>query len=73
MAKEHIYVISYTKDDGWKINTELEEECFSNGTIFDTETNEWEYGYLGDGEFHEDEQEITAQLSKALRQMNGED
>jgi hypothetical protein len=73
MSKEHHYVIVYREETGWEIDTDSEEARFPDGTIFNTETNEWEYGYLGDGEYNKDEKAITWQLSKAIGQMNGDD
>jgi hypothetical protein len=73
MTKEHHYVIVYREGTGWDIDIDTEESAFPDGTIYNTETKDWEYGYLGEGEYNKDEQAITEQLSKALRQMNGED
>lgn len=73
MSKEHHYVIVYREDTGWEIDIDTEESAFPDGTIFNTETKEWEYGYLGEGEYNKDEQAITWQLSKAIAQMNGDD
>ena len=72
MSKEYTYVIVYKEGEGWEIDTESEEQFFPNGTIYDTNTREWEYGYLGDGEFNADEKAVTEQLCKALDTMNGE-
>ena len=73
MSKEYTYVIVYKEGEGWEIDTESEEQFFPNGTIYDNETTEWEYGYLGEGEFNANEKAVTEQLCKALAIMNGED
>ena len=73
MAKEYHYAIVYREDTGWDIDIDVEESAFPNGTIFNTDTREWEYGYLGAGEYNAEEQAVTEQISKALRQMNGDD
>ena len=73
MSKEYHYAISYSQDTGWIINIDVEESAFPNGTIYNTLTEEWEYGYLGEGEYDANERDVTDQLSKALRQLNGED
>lgn len=72
MAKEYTYVIVYKEGEGWEIDTESEEHFFPNGTIYDTDTRKWEYGYLGEGEFNANEKAVTEQLCKALDTMNGE-
>ena len=73
MSKEYTYVIVYKEGEGWEIDTESEEQFFPNGTIYDNETKQWEYGYLGDGEFNANEEAVTEQLCKAISIMNGED
>ena len=72
MSKEYTYVIVYKEGEGWEIDYESEEQFFPNGTIYNTETTQWEHGYLGDGEFNADEKAVTEQLCKALDTMNGE-
>ncbi len=73
MSKEYTYVIVYKEGEGWEIDIESEEQFFPNGTIYDNETTEWEYGYLGDGEYNANERAVTEQLCKALAIMNGDD
>ena len=73
MAKEYSYVIVYKEGDGWQIDTESEEQFFPNGTIYDSDTTLWEYGYKGEGEYDSNERAVTEQLCRALRQMNGEE
>lgn len=73
MSKEYTYIIVYKEGEGWELDTDSEEQFFHNGTVYDTETKQWEHGYLGDGEFNANEKAVTEQLFKALRQMNGED
>jgi hypothetical protein len=73
MSKEYTYVIVYKEGEGWEIDTESEEQFFPNGTIYDNKTTEWQFGYLGEGEYNADEEAVTEQLYKAIRQMNGED
>jgi hypothetical protein len=73
MSKEYTYVIVYKEGEGWDIDTESEEQFFPNGTVYDAETREWEYGYQGDGEYNANERAVTEQLCKALAIMNGED
>ena len=71
MSKEYTYVIVYKEGEGWEIDYESEEQFFPNGTIYNTETTQWEHGYLGDGEFNGGEEEITETLTSALEILNG--
>ena len=71
MSKEYTYVIVYKEGEGWEIDYESEEQFFPNGTIYNTETTQWEHSYLGDGEFNGREEEITETLSSALELLNG--
>jgi hypothetical protein len=71
MSKEYTYVIVYKEGEGWEIDYESEEQFFPNGTIYNRETTQWEYGYLGDGQFNGRELEITETLTSALELLNG--
>lgn len=68
--KEHHYVVSWSEKSGWSINVDLEELAFPSGSIFDHETNEWEYAYKGDGEYVDNEQELSEQLIDILETHN---
>jgi hypothetical protein len=58
------------KTNRWNIDIDTEEQVFNEGSIYNTETREWEYGYAGDGEFIGREEEITEALSKFLDKQN---
>ena len=73
MSKEYNYIILYRDGVGWELDWASEEQFFHNGTIYDTETKQWEHGYQGEGEYNTDEKAVTEQLVKALAIMNGED
>lgn len=64
--KEHHYVVSWSEKSGWSINVELEESAFPNGTIYDHETHEWSNAYKGEGEWQDNEQELTEELQSIL-------
>jgi hypothetical protein len=64
--KEHHYVVSWNEKSGWSINVELEESAFPNGTIYDHETHEWSNAYKGEGEWQDNEQELTEELQSIL-------
>jgi hypothetical protein len=64
--KEHHYVVSWNEKEGWIINAELEESAFPDGTIYDHETHEWSNAYKGDGEWQDNEQELTEELQSIL-------
>jgi hypothetical protein len=66
MSRQYHYVVSYTEGEGWAIDTDSEEARFPDGTIYDIENGEWQFGYLGDGKFNGREQELTEQLMKML-------
>ena len=64
--KEHHYVVSWNEKSGWSINVELEESAFPDGTIYDHETHEWSNAYKGEGEWQDNEQELTEELQSIL-------
>jgi hypothetical protein len=69
MSKEHIFVIKYTNEKGWEWDTDLEER-FDDGTIYDTETNEWIPAHVGQGEYVDNDDDIGENLGKWLRMAN---
>jgi hypothetical protein len=68
--KEHHYVVSWSEKSGWSINAELEESAFPDGTIYDHDSKEWSVSYKGDGEWEENEQDLTEQLQDILETHN---
>ena len=70
MAKEYHFIVKYSEQEGWSLDTDTEEALFDNGTIYDTETDRWEYGYLGEGEFNGQEDELASLLHLKLNLMN---
>jgi hypothetical protein len=71
MSKEHHFIVKFNEETGvWSWDTDTEEARFDNETIFNSETNEWSSGYLGDGEFDPAEEGLGEQLQHALYVMN---
>jgi len=70
---KHYFIISFdSATNEWEWDTEQEEESLTNGTCFDPETGKWVYAYLGDGEYVDNEDELSEQMSKHLKSMNQE-
>lgn len=70
--KEHHFIVSYSKENGWIIDLGSEQVRYPDGTIFNYDTSEWELSYIGDGEYNDNNDEITGTLGKALKQLNGQ-
>lgn len=68
--KEHHFIVSYSKQNGWIIDLNSEQVKYPDGTVFNYETSEWELSYIGDGEYNDNNDEITGTLGKALKQLN---
>lgn len=66
MRQYHFAIMFDEETNRWDIDIDTEESAFPNGTIYNTETREWEYGYAGDGKFTGREEEILQRLSKLL-------
>jgi hypothetical protein len=66
--KEHIFVIKYTNENGWQWDTDLEVR-FDDGTIYDTEKQEWQPAYL-DGEYADNDDVVGEQLASILAIAN---
>jgi hypothetical protein len=68
--KEHIFIIKYTNENGWEWDTDTESVCFDNGTIYDTETEKWTPAHLGEGEYVDNDDEISEKLGSILQLAN---
>ena len=67
----HYFVVSFnSKDNTWQWDTEAEELQFPDGTVVHNESNEWGYAYLGDGEYIDNEDELSEALGKAIKILN---
>jgi hypothetical protein len=71
MAKQFHSAI-YFDGTEWHLDVDTEEYAFPNGTVYDTETKEWDYAYQGDGKWIDGEQEATEQLLKMFDKNNQE-
>jgi hypothetical protein len=70
---KHYFIISFdAKDNSWEWDTEQEEVAFPDGTVWDEDKEEWTIAYLGDGEYIDNEDELSEQLGTHIRLMNGE-
>ena len=69
----HYFVVSYnSKTQTWDWDTEAEELHFPDGTAVDNNTNEWVAGYIGDGEYLDNQDELSTLLYNHIKQMNME-
>lgn len=68
--KEHIFVIKYTNENGWEWDTDLDER-FDDGTIYDTQTQEWLPAYAGEGEYVDNDDLVGEKLMSILEIANG--
>ena len=66
MSKLYHYVVMWSEEEGWQIDPDTEGSNFPEGTIYDTETEEWQLAYLGDGEYNGREEELTETLTDIL-------
>jgi len=66
MSKLYHYVVIWSEEEGWQIDSEGEESAFRNGTIYNNETRCWEFGYLGEGKYNGKEEELTETLTDIL-------
>lgn len=70
---QHHYVIMFDDvTNEWIHDTETEESVFNDGTVYDTETEMWQYSYQGDGVFIPNEEKLCAKVSLMIDQLNKE-
>jgi hypothetical protein len=67
---EHTFVIKYTNERGWEWDVDTEAAHFTDGTIYDTEAEEWQPAHLGEGEYVDNDDDVSDQLSAILQIAN---
>lgn len=71
MSRRYHYAVMFDEETNrWSIDIDTEERVFNEGSIYNTETREWEYGYAGDGNFIGKEQGLTEAISQFLDKQN---
>ena len=67
---EHHFIITYSKERGWEWDTETEAVHYQEGTVWSSDSGEWQSGYLGEGEYLDDDDLVGEQLSAILEVAN---
>ena len=68
---EHHFVVKYDDNlNHWSVDVESEEVRFPDGTIWEENTNEWFFPYIGEGEFYRKADEVDEQLGKVVSLLN---
>jgi len=71
MSKKYCYVISYDEQEQeWFLDTDMEEQRFKYGTIYDYDLRQWQYPYSGDGEYNGQEEYRTGQVVDLIERLN---
>lgn len=65
--KQYYFVVYYDGNTGkWVQDVESESALYGNRLIWNNDTAEFESGYLGDGQFEENEEEVSELFNKML-------
>jgi hypothetical protein len=67
---EHTFVIKYSNEGGWEWDVDTEAAHFTDGTIYNTDTQEWQPAHKGEGEYVDNDDEIGEQLASILQIAN---
>jgi hypothetical protein len=67
--REYHYIIKFSEENGWEIDPDTESSNFPEGTIYDSKTG-WEFGYQGEGEYAQNEERLTEELTLLLEHHN---
>ena len=71
MKRRYHFVIVFDEETKeWDIDIDGEEALFPNGTIFNSETMSYEYGYAGDGKFTGLEEQLSEHVSEQMDNWN---
>lgn len=69
--KQYYFITFYDSDTGkWIHDVDTEQAMFGNRLIWNNETSEFESGYLGDGEYEENEEEVVTLFNKMIGEAN---
>lgn len=71
MTIEHHFIIKYSTENGWELDTDSEEAKYPDGTVWNSDTQEWSNGYEGEGEYLDNDDVIGETLNAAINLMNG--
>jgi hypothetical protein len=73
-SMKHYFIISFdAATNSWEWDTEQESILFTEGTCVDEETGQWfPTAHIGGGEYIDNEDELSEQMSRHLRIMNEE-
>jgi hypothetical protein len=68
----HYYYVVYFDEETkeWKHDYETESIKFDDGTIWNTETEEWESGYREDGTWNDTQEEVDLILFDGLKYLD---
>ena len=71
MSKQHYFVVYFDNDTKqWVHDPDTEETYLDNQTVYNTKKYCWEYGYLGDMKFNDDNDRIAEKLAEMLAANN---
>ena len=71
--KQYYFVTYFDSNTGrWVHDVETEQAMFGNRMIWNNDTSGFESGYLGDGEFEENEEEVVELFNKMIMEASNE-
>ena len=71
MTRQYHFVIMFDEETKqWDFDIDNEEVAFNNGTIYNIETGEWEFGYEGDGVYNDTDRKLAELLTTQLEKWN---
>jgi len=66
--KEHYFIVKWSRQNGWELDPTIEEARFRDGTVWNGQ--EWEYPYLGEGNYNDNNDLVGQDLEVILTQAN---
>ena len=70
MAQYHYVMYFDEETKEWIHDVDTESVYFDNKTIWNTETEEWESGYLGDGIWNDKQDKVDEIMNDGLQFLN---
>lgn len=71
--KQYYFVTYFDSNTSrWVHDVETEQAMFGNRMIWNNDNSEFESGYLGDGKFEENEEEVVELFNKMIMEASNE-
>jgi len=67
----HHYVVTFNSETNeWLLDDDTLTARFPDGTVYDYDTDQWNYEYLGDGKYYPMSEQISETITNVVNNLN---